>query len=451
MKSLSFHGAAGTVTGSCYLLKTRDDKQILVDCGMYQGPEHIRSLNTLPLQFDPSSLDVVLLTHAHLDHCGRLPMLTKAGFKGKVFMTEPTRDMTEVILMDSARIAQKDENVPILYVEEDVIEVLDRAEIVDFGQEFEVGGCKVTYREAGHILGAASIEIFDSSAAAGKQRIVFSGDIGNYPNQMLVDPYTIAASDIVVMESTYGGRKHPQDNPFDSLQKEINTVEETGAVLMIPSFAIQRTQDLLVMIKQLKNAGRIKAQTPVFLDSPMATKVTGLYRYYGGLYNDGFQQSIRNSDPFEFSGLHILEKHKEGRVIDKTRGPRIIIAGSGMMSGGRIVQHAKKYLPRADTRILFIGYQGEETLGRDIVTGSKNVTIEDKSYPVHAHITHLQSMSGHADESQLLTWLSHMHGVRKVFLTHGEDTARQALAPKVFQQSIPDVHMPELHDEIALV
>jgi metallo-beta-lactamase family protein len=451
MKSLSFYGAAGTVTGSCYLLKHSNQSGILVDMGMYQGTKQVTALNQLPLQFNPQTLTGVLLTHAHLDHCGRLPLLTQRGFRGKIFMTEPTLDMIEVALMDAARIAQNDDKTPILYSEDDVADLLYHAEIVDLDHEFSLGGFSITYREASHILGAASIEVRDQMDDQYKT-IVFSGDLGNYPHSMLESPYMFDQADAVIMESTYGGRLHPNDHPHDVLAREIQAVEQTGAVLMIPAFAIQRTQELLYILKQLKDTGKIKTQTPIFLDSPMAIKVTDIYRRYGGLYNDSFHNILGKFDPYSFPALHVLERAKEGRIIEKTRGPRVIIAGSGMMSGGRILRHAQKYLADERTRILFIGYQGDETLGRAITTGTKDIVIDDVPLHIRANITHIQSMSAHADEAQLLQWLGHMHGVKKVFLTHGENTARQALAPKVqSQQHVQDVYMPELHDEIALI
>jgi metallo-beta-lactamase family protein len=452
MKSISFYGAAGTVTGSSYLLKHSNKPGVLIDLGMYQGTQDITMLNQMPLQHDARQLAGTLLTHAHLDHCGRLPLLTKNGFRGPIFMTEPSLDMIEIALMDAARIAQSDDSLPVLYTEEDVSDVLSQVEIVDFDQPFELGGFTVTYKDAGHILGAASIEIFDPEADDSARKVVFSGDLGNTPHMMLPSPHVFTEADVVIMESTYGGRLHPHDNPFDLLAAEIRMVEETGGVLMIPAFAIERTQELLYMIKQLKDAGKVKVKTPIFLDSPMAIKVTDVYKRYGALYNDGFHDVLGKLDPFAFVGLHILERSKEGRIIDKTQGPRVIIAGSGMMSGGRILKHAQKYIGHDKTRILFIGYQGEETLGREILQGAQDITINEMRLHVKAHIEHIESMSAHADEAGLLAWLGSMHGVKKVFLTHGENDSRQAMAPKITSQfGIADVHMPELNDEISLL
>lgn len=452
MKSISFYGAAGTVTGSCYLLRKDNDLGILIDLGMYQGPGEVTALNQEPLQFDPTGLAGVLLTHAHLDHCGRLPLLVKNGFRQKVFMTEPTLDMLHVALMDAARIAQFDEKIPVLYTEEDVVALLDLAEIVDFDQSFKLGGFDITYRDAGHILGAASIEIQDPQADDGVRTMVFSGDIGNYPHSMLPDPYLFSEADVVVMESTYGGRLHPKSDPALTLMTEIKAAEESGGVLMIPCFAIERTQELLYMIKTLKDTAKIGKDTPVYLDSPMAIKITDIYKRYGALYGDEFHDVLGKFDPFNFHGLKLLERSRDGRVIERTHGVRVIIAGSGMMSGGRILKHAHKYISKEKNRLLFMGYQGEDTLGRAILEGAPEVKIQDTTLPVKARVEQIESMSAHADEGQLLDWLGNMNGVQKVFLTHGEDTSREAMAPKITSQlSIQDVQMPQLNDEVGLI
>lgn len=450
MSSIGFYGASGTVTGSNYLLQHADSSRIMIDLGMYQGTNDIVALNRKPLAYDPRTLTGAFLTHAHLDHCGRLPLLVKQGFRGKIFMTEPTLEMMQIVLLDAAHIAEIDANVPQLYTDSDVMRLLEHVELVRFDETVRMGGYQVTYRDAGHILGAGSLEIIDPSSDTAR-KIIFSGDLGNFPHSMLVSPHMFDQADVVVMESTYGGRNHPREHALDILQSEINAVEESGGVLMIPSFAIQRTQELLVMIKRLKDAGKVAMQTPIYLDSPMAIKVTDIYKHFAPLYNDSFQDIVGRSDPFRFPGLNILLRNKDSHVIETTLGPRVVIAGSGMMSGGRIIKHAQKYITHAKNRLLFVGYQGEETLGREISEGAQDVLIKETRLPVRAHVTKMGSMSAHADESMLLKWLSHMDGVKKVYLTHGENTSREALAPKVRELGIRDVEMPELYDECALV
>lgn len=450
MKSITFHGAAGTVTGSSYLLKHEDGTQLLVDFGMFQGPEEVSALNAQKLHFNPAELTQVLLTHAHLDHCGRLPLLMQQGFKGRIFLTEPTLDMLYVALHDAARIAQYDDKIPVLYTEEDVERLLQNVEVIDYDEEFSVGPFKIIYRDAGHILGSASIEVTDTRSDTMK-KIVFSGDLGNYPHAMLESPYMFDEADLVIMESTYGGRMHGKDDAFAILEKEIKAVQESGGVLMIPSFAIERTQEILYILKQLKDTARVPLQIPVYLDSPMAIKVTEIYKRYGALYKDNFSDSLQKFDPFTFANLHMLERSKDGRVIEKDKGPKVIIAGSGMMSGGRILKHAHKYISKPANRILFVGYQGEETLGRAILEGAAEVKINEVDLPVKASIAKIESLSAHADEGQLLNWVKHINGVSRVVLSHGEDDAREILAPKVTSETgISDVQMPQLYDEMKL-
>jgi len=450
MKSISFFGASGTVTGSCYQLNRDNKASLLVDYGMYQGVKEIEKLNHVSIPYKPHELDGMLLTHAHLDHCGRLPLLLQHGFKNKLFMTEPTRDILEITLHDAARIAEKNETVMPLYTEDDVELLMGYIEIVDYNQPFELGGFEITYHDAGHILGSASIKIVDKQADDDIQSIVFSGDIGKWPHDLLPNPHLFDEADAVVMESTYGGRLHSNEDPLALIADEIHAIERSGGALLIPSFAIERTQEVLYLLKQLKDSGKIKAQTPVFLDSPMALHVTDVYKHYGALFNDEFHKVIMAGDPFTFEGLHKLEKNRQSRIIDKVMGPKVIIAGSGMMSGGRIMKHAVKYLPKESTRLLFVGYLGDETPGRIISEGAQTVKIMDFHVQVNAQIAKIDSLSAHADEKQLLEWLAHIKGVKHVFLTHGEDEARDALEPKIEQSGISRISKPQLNDEVLI-
>ncbi len=449
MSSIGFYGAAGTVTGSNYIVTNDRHSRILIDLGMYQGTQEIVRLNTKPLGYDVRTLSAAFLTHAHLDHCGRLPLLVKNGFRGKIFMTEPTRDMMQVVLMDAARIAQVDDSVPQMYTDDDVMRLLPHIEIVNIDETVRVGGFAVTFKHAGHILGAASLEVKDETSPTART-LIFSGDLGRYPHSMLVSPHMFEQADVVVMESTYGGRMHPDDHPLDILESEVTAIQSTGGVLMIPAFAIQRTQDLLVMLKKLKDTGRIPLNLPVYLDSPMAIKITQTYEKYKNKLSPEFQKS-NTHHPFQFHNLHMLVRSRESQVVDTTMGPRIVIAGSGMMHGGRILKHAQKYITHDRNRLLMVGYQGDETLGREIVDGATEIQIFDVTLPVKAHVTRIHSMSAHADEGMLLRWLQAIHGVKKVFLTHGEDHAREAISPKIKDLGIQDVDMPELYDECALI
>ena len=451
MKSISFFGASGTVTGSCYQLNRSNKASLLIDYGMYQGTKEIESLNHVSIPYKPQELDGVLLTHAHLDHCGRLPVLLQHGFNKRIFMTEPTRDLLEITLHDAARIAEKDDKVIPLYTEDDVDVLMSFIEIVDYEQPFEVGGFTVSYHDAGHIIGSASLKIVDTRADDDVKTIVFSGDIGKWPHDMLPNPYLFDQADVVVMESTYGGRMHSDEDAQAVMSAEIQAIEANAGTLLIPCFAIERTQEVLYLIKQLKDSGKIKAHTPVFLDSPMAIHVTEVYKRYGALFNDTFHKVMMTSDPYEFEGLHKLERNRQSHMIDKVVGPKIILAGSGMMSGGRILKHARQYLPKESTRLLFVGYLGDETIGRALSEGADMVKIMDTHVQVRAHIEKIDSLSAHADEGQLLDWLRPVHGVKHVFLTHGEDEARDALNLKIQSEfGYSSIKKPHLNDEVLI-
>jgi metallo-beta-lactamase family protein len=445
MSKISFFGAAGEVTGSCFLLTASDGTQCLIDFGMFQGSDEQVKQNYGMLDFDAQHLKAVFLTHAHLDHSGRLPLLIYGGFKGRVYMTEPTRALVEVILTDSARIAEKDMTKEPLYTMEEVDKILQMIQIVQYDQVLSVGPFKITFRDAGHILGSSSIEITDTSADTPK-KFVFSGDLGNTPQDIMNPTKYIDSADIVVMESTYGDKNHPDEDIIKIIQEEINAVEEDGGVLMIPAFSIERTQELLHRIHHMKEEGKVGADVPVFLDSPMGSHVTQIYREYTKFCNDEIHAHTK--DPFTFDGLRITDESYESKKIVGIPGPKVIIAGSGMMSGGRIMHHAENYLPYPNTRILFVGYQAEETMGRDILEGVKNVTINNETVQVKAKIREIETLSSHADQQKLLTWLGHIKGVKKVFLVHGEPEQREILKGKIQEElGIKDVILPDKSSE----
>lgn len=448
MIRLKFHGAAGTVTGSCYFLQRNDEPGLVIDCGMFQGPKNIENLNHSELQIIGQQVGAVVLTHAHLDHCGRLPILIRKGFKGKFFMTQATYELMQIALFDAAHIAQADKDKTPLYNEEDVMSVISQSEIVEYGTSFQASSFNIIMRDAGHILGSASLEV--TSAGNSKHKIIFSGDIGNYPEEIVRPTEFITEGDVVIMESTYGGKQHPDDDPDTAIMEEINEVEKTGGTLLIPSFAIQRTQEILYRIRRLKARQAVKAQTAVFLDSPMALKVTKVYQAHSELFNNAFaaEGSVGN---FDFSNLHVLEKKNDAQKIKQTKGAKVIIAGSGMMSGGRIVGHAAKLLPDGHTRLLIVGYQGEETLGRAITEGVNPVKIDEEMIPVRAHIKHIRSMSAHADEPKLLKWLQKIQGASKLVLTHGDEEPRAALQASIIKTGAQyEFSLPHLNDEIVL-
>jgi len=445
---IKFLGAAGTVTGSSYVLTSGSGRSILIDLGMFQGPPEVNKLNYEPYDYDPSLLSGAILTHAHLDHCGRLPIIMPRGFKGDIWMTPATRDLTELSLFDSAKIA-KDDQKEFLYDSAMVTQTITRFRPVEYHIPSQVGDFTVTFRDAGHILGSASLEIVDNKPNTEIKKIVFSGDLGNTPEPLEAATELIDSSDAVVMESTYGDRLHPTGNPIDSIQSEINTIEKTGGVLLIPSFSLDRTQELLHIIMHLKKEGKVANQTPVFMDSPMAQKATTVYVNYPKLFNPEIQNDLKIGSLFDFPGLNIIQGRGGSDGLHSVPGPKVIIAGSGMMTGGRIVGHAAYYLPIASTRLLIVGYQGEGTLGRKLLEGNKQVFVDKQQVDVKGTITDIQTMSSHADQRQLMNWLVHIKNVKKVFLTHGEDGPRTILSQKITQElNIKDLSMPVLNQEI---
>jgi metallo-beta-lactamase family protein len=319
---------------------------------------------------------------------------------------------------------------------------------VTYDEEITVGNFKATFKDAGHILGSSSIEIIDSTSDK-NNKIVFSGDLGNTPQSIVKPTEYSDFADFVVMESTYGDSSHPNENPDEIILSEINAVEKSGGTLLIPAFSIERTQELLHTIHHLKKDKKVKADTPVFLDSPMAINATQAYMDFKNYYNDEIKS--HTDIPFNFEGLVITDDARDSKDIIKSPGPKVIIAGSGMMSGGRIMHHAANYLPIATTRVLFVGYQAEETIGRQIIEGAQNVVINKISIHIRAHINEIKTLSSHADQPRLITWLKHIKGVKKVFLTHGELPQQEALREKIGKElGITDIIIPNYDESFSL-
>lgn len=448
---IKFLGAAGTVTGSSYVLTSGSGRSILIDLGMFQGLPSIEQMNYLPYEYDCRQLVGAVLTHAHLDHCGRLPILITNGYKGKIWMTPATKDLTTLSLLDSASIAVKDKKQA-LYDKTLAYQTIDRFMTEEYRTPFQVGDFKVTFRDAGHIVGSASLEIEDLQPNSEIRKIVFSGDLGNTPEDLVMPTEMIDDADVVVMESTYGDRLHPEEDALAIIAHEINTIEASGGTLMIPAFALERTQEILHMLMHLKKSGKIKMSTPVFLDSPMAEKATMIYMNYLELFNEHIQKDMQEEGTaFGFAGLNIINKREQSQGLQHYDGPKVIIAGSGMMSGGRIVGHAAHYLVHPKNRLLIVGYQGEGTLGRELMEGHKEVVIDRKVIPVKASVNMTHALSSHGDQKQLMDWLQHIKDVKKVFLTHGEDQSRQVLAQKIKTDlGIQQVFTPQMHEEVSL-
>jgi metallo-beta-lactamase family protein len=445
---IKFLGASGTVTGSCYVLSNENNCHIMIDCGMYQGNKELEDLNRKPIDFDTRQLAGMILTHAHLDHCGRIPILYTEGYRKKIYMTKATRKLSEVVMRDAAHIAEFEVPENPLYTQDDVVALLNQVQVVQLNKPYMVGDYEVTMVEAGHLLGSTSLIIRDTTD---NKVFAFSGDLGNSPQNIERPTQMINQADCVVMESTYGDRGHGTENPDQVLMEEIQEIEKTGGTLLIPAFALERTQELLHRINHLKKDNKIKKETPVFLDGPMAVKALRIYKQFKMLFNEELAAHARTEDPFDFNGLHIVERPAESREIRKILGAKIVISGSGMMSGGRVLKHAITFLPSSKTRLLLVGYQGEETLGREIFEGNRQVFINDQHVTIRANVRATSCMSNHADQTGLYNWFTHIKGVKKLFLTHGDEEPRAVFKQKILDShGITDINLPEVDQEFTI-
>jgi metallo-beta-lactamase family protein len=447
---LSFHGAVEEVTGSCALLEAKDkngkDHRILVDCGMFQGERMNEKQNFEPFGFDAKTVDAVFVTHPHADHTGRLPKLLKEGFAGKIYATDPCLALTRIILEDTFHIMEENArrmNDPMLFAREDVDLVYERGSGVNYHQQIDVApGISVMFHDAGHVLGSAYVSV----EAEGK-RIVFSGDIGNDNVPILPDTEAISTADVVVCESTYGHRLHEAASMRSQKLREVmESVVKLGGVLMIPSFSIERTQELLYEMDQIL-LKELKTNVPIFLDSPMAIRATEVYRHFSNyLEFDAKILEQPDRDFFSFPNLRETLTVDESKVINDTKAPKIVIAGSGMMSGGRILHHLIRYLPDQDNTLLIIGYQGAGTLGRKIYEGAKHVSIYGNNIPVRAKVVAIGSFSAHGDQAKLTRWLQPENGMTpaKIFLVHGDPEAKEVFATHLRHELRTEVLIPKL-------
>ncbi len=459
---LTFHGAAQNVTGSCHLVECGGIR-VLIDCGLYQGGREMDEENRNNFGFDPAAIDYLLLTHAHLDHCGRIPLLHRLGFRGKVLTTAATRELTRLVLLDSARIqeeeakyrnykASKRRNQPLvepLYNTVDALNSLDGfVDIASFGEPLDLcPGIRATFYEAGHILGSACI-LLELSENGRQRRVLFSGDLGYDGRAILPDPAEPPQADIVVMESTYGNRLHKRLEPsIDELYQAINrTIVRNGNVL-IPSFALERTQELLYYLREGIEQGRLPLHLPVYLDSPMAISATQIFRHHRECFDDETWAVINaGHDPFELPGLAIVRDTAESMALKNVHGS-VIIAGSGMCTGGRIRHHLRHNLWRKEAAVIFVGYAAGGTLARRIIEGEEMVRVLHDQVEVNAEIHTIGGFSAHADQQELLNWHARTGKPEATFLVHGEPEAMQALSAHLAGTR---VQMPELHESIAL-
>lgn len=437
---ITFYGAAHEVTGSCSLLETNNQK-ILVDCGMFQGSNFNEGKNSEPFLFDPKTLNAVLVTHAHLDHVGRLPILIKKGYQGPIYCTKPTKELTEIVLKDAFEIMTYDNRKfgrPILFSEADVSAVVGQMKTVEYGVEIlhptsllqPTGEVKFTFYDAGHIFGSAFIQV----DAEGK-RVVFSGDVGNIDVPILRDTEMLPENiDALVCESTYGDRIHESvTNRQGLVEGIIATAIKKGGVLMIPSFSIERTQELIYELNDLIDRQHKLSRVPIFLDSPMAIHAIKVFEKYPQYYDEEATKLFKEGeDFFDFPGLTLTLLREESLKINHVPAPKIIIAGAGMMNGGRILHHAVRYLSDPQNTLLIIGYQANGTLGRDILDGKSPVQVMGERVEVKCAVKAIGALSAHADQNKFLDWIGGCKMTpKKVYLNHGEPAASEALASRL--------------------
>ncbi|HEP9100214.1 TPA: MBL fold metallo-hydrolase [Pseudomonas aeruginosa] len=446
MLKLTSLGGAGTVTGSKHLL-SHDGRHILIDCGLFQGLKNLRELNWEPLAIAPKDLDAVVLTHAHLDHSGYLPKLVRDGFRGRIYATSATRDVAELILKDSGHLQEKDaeyanrkgfsKHKPALplYTVQDAERALKQFSTAPFGKPVPIlDGATLTFRYAGHILGAATAEI-----QWGGKRIVFSGDLGRYDDPMLFDPQPVAEADYIVIESTYGNRTHAPSDPAEALGAIIEKTVKRGGTVVIPAFAVGRAQLLLYYLWKLRQAGRL-GSVPVYLDSPMAINASELLCEH----LDDHRLPAETCHAACAIATYTREV-EESKQITASRFPKVVISASGMATGGRVLHHLAAFAPRQQNTILFAGYQAAGTRGQAMLQGAREVKIHGQWVPVHAEVANLPELSAHADANELMRWIAGLQRTpSRVFIVHGEPDASEALRVRIDKETGWPVSVPRL-------
>jgi metallo-beta-lactamase family protein len=459
MSEITFLGAARTVTGSRHLLRTTAGHRVLVDCGMFQGLKALRERNWHELGVLPQDVDAVILTHAHLDHCGWLPKLVAAGYRGRIYCTPGTRDLCTLVLPDAGRIQEEDarqankhgysKHKPALplYTEDDARRALTLLQPVSYGVPVPVApGVTVEFIGAGHLLGSAFARV---TLEDQPRTILFGGDLGRYDRPVLPDPSPVEEADVLLLESTYGNRVHGADDGGAELARVVNDTMERGGRVVIPSFAVGRVEELLYWLERLEKERRIPA-VPVYVDSPMAAQALQFYASRPGEL-DPDMSSAPNEPMFDVRRLHIIKDAEESKALTRSTTPGIIISASGMATGGRVLHHLKQMLPDARNTVLFVGYQAAGTRGRLMVDGAHTVKIHGQDIPIAARVVKNDQMSAHADSAEILRWLRQFkRAPARTFLVHGEVDAMSALAATITKELGWNTYMPQHRERVVL-
>jgi metallo-beta-lactamase family protein len=466
LATLSFWGGVGTVTGSKYLIDTGQTR-VLVDCGLFQGLKELRERNWQDPPFDPRSIDAVLITHAHIDHTGYLPRLVRQGFRGPVFCSRGTADLLKILLPDAGRLQEEEADyrnrhqvtkhqpaLP-LYTEKDAFAALDLLRpVANTGEPVAVAkGVGATFRVSGHILGSSLVlvEIEGAGNDGAGRRILFSGDLGHYDQPILHDPMAPSDCDYLLVESTYGDRLHDPENPKDALKRIINAAVQSNSPLLIPAFAVGRTQEIIYLIRELEDEKAIPV-LPVYVDSPMAAASTKAYANRTEEQDEDYASVLaRPQHPLRTHSMTTASSRQDSKQLNSAHGARVIISASGMMTGGRVLHHAMRLLPDPNTILVFVGYQAAGTRGRRILNGEKEVKILGQWVPVRCRIERITSFSAHADWKEILRWLEGMQSApRRTFITHGEPEAADAMAEHIRQRFGWEVTVPAYGDQVEI-
>ncbi|MEO5822793.1 MAG: MBL fold metallo-hydrolase [Vicinamibacteraceae bacterium] len=458
MPTLTFHGAARTVTGSKHLLEV-DGRRILIDCGQFQGRKDLRLLNWTQFPFDAKALDAVILTHAHLDHSGMLPRLVADGFKGRVYCTPGTLDLCSLVLPDAGRIQEEDakqankygyskhEQAQPLFTENDAVRALTLLQPIGYEKVFDLGAkLSFDFLPAGHLLGSAYVRMH-----VGGGTILFGGDLGRFGRPVLPDPHLVDKADVLLLESTYGDRLHPADDDGERLAELIRTTIDRRGKVIVPSFAIGRVEEVLYWVKRLEEEGRIPV-VPVYVDSPMAHEALNFYSRRTDELDDEMSRRGRAVRIFATKRFTVTRSAQESKQITASKLPSIVISSSGMATGGRVLHHLTDALPDKRNTVLFVGFQSEGTRGRQLVDGATEVKIHGRSIPVNATVVRLDGMSAHADQGEIVRWLRGFTAAPKTtYLVHGEVASMEALKTAIGTALGWHVEIPQMNETVQVL